>query len=186
MLVTGQRWVLVTGTCGCFLLTPILCPFPHNTFPGCGLPLHISSRLPSWSFLAFFRNMYRGNGLRLLWWVRNATVLLGIVFLGCFFILVGIGAEAPPVLVEEFPGTGQSYDGTNHIHLSTFTPSRENQIFWLDYRLSTGIRGLLEEEVESGKILEIELDLTLQVRDENKSANHVPSLHEAVQSSHGC
>ena len=88
-----------------------------------------------------------------------------MLFLGAFFILLGIGDQAPNVLLvsksqddaNERTVTYHRGQGLNVYHAS-FPMSPENQLFWLDLRLSSG-DGVLEARAP----LVIDIDLELEV-----------------------
>lgn len=71
--------------------------------------------------------------------------MLGVLFLAAFIVLLGIGGGAPDVLfVHSSSGTDEDpnslkyniTDGLN-TYRSTFSLTRENQLFWVDVRLGT-------------------------------------------------
>lgn len=79
------------------------------------------------------------------------SVCLGISFLAVFVVLLGIGAGAPDVLLvktsggsDETSGAFGFRDGLN-FYSTTFSLSREHQLFWQDLRLGTG--GLDEDSL---------------------------------------
>lgn len=88
-----------------------------------------------------------------------------MLFLGAFFILLGIGDQAPNVLLlaksrdnaNERTVTYRRGQEVNFYHAS-FPMSRENQLFWMDLRLSSG-DGILEASAP----LTIDLDIHLKV-----------------------
>lgn len=100
--------------------------------------------------------------------VGNSSVLLGLAFLGVFLILIGIGAEAPPVLVRlgSESRSSLSYDAEKELNIysATFSLSPENQVFWLDLQLSTGEEGILSElEEADGDTIKIDVEIAFEV-----------------------
>lgn len=98
--------------------------------------------------------------------VANSAVLLGLAFVGTFLVLVGIGAESPPVLTEfrsdnEEPG----YEDGEAFYSGTVSMDKEHQLFWLDIRLSNGKDlSLLSEKGDSSGTAKIDLQLDVKVR----------------------
>ncbi|CAN0279858.1 unnamed protein product, partial [Scytosiphon promiscuus] len=78
---------------------------------------------------------------------RCCVALLGMAFLVAFIVLLGIGDGAPDVLhVRDSQDVSDPlvYRNELNIYPANFVLTRENQLFWMDFRLGTG-DGLLDD-----------------------------------------
>lgn len=94
----------------------------------------------------------------------STSVLLGIAFFVIFVVLLGIGDAAPGVLLvsdsKEDAASSMVYvrDEQINTYRVKFELTRENQLFWMDFRLSTG-----DTMLEGIAPVTMDLDLTVSV-----------------------